>query len=87
MELNNENQVVVRINSDVALPDKNEWINRFEIKSATSNRVYVVAQHKTKRHWGCSCPGWITQRHCKHLRAIGLPANEKAFEPKVITEQ
>ena len=38
------------------LPDNEQWENRFEIRSASSDRLYVVAQHKTKRHWACSCP-------------------------------
>ena len=62
------------------LPDEKEWTNRFEIKSESSNRVYIVSQHKTKRHWGCSCPAWRTRRMCKHLRALQLPAGERPHE-------
>lgn len=62
------------------LPDHKGWINRFEVRSATSNRVYVVAQHETKRHWGCSCPAWRTRRYCKHLSAVRLPAYERPHE-------
>lgn len=58
------------------LPDNDQWTNRFEIKSESSNRVYIIAQHKSKGHWGCSCPGWRTRRKCKHLTALGLPALE-----------
>jgi hypothetical protein len=58
----------------------NQWINRIEIKSETSNRVYVVSQHATKRHWGCSCPAWRTRRRCKHLQSLGLPGGEEPFE-------
>lgn len=54
----------------VALPDNKQWVNRFEILSETSNRIYVVAQRRTTGEWGCSCPGWRAHRHCKHLRAI-----------------
>jgi len=71
------------IDPAVALPDKDQWQNRFEIRSETSNRVYIIAQHKTKKHWGCSCPAWRTRRYCKHLRAIGLPANEVPHEPQI----
>lgn len=59
---------------------ENIWINRIEIKSETSNRVYVVSQHTAKRHWGCSCPGWRAHRQCKHLEQLGLPCGEVPFE-------
>jgi hypothetical protein len=59
--------------ADSVLEDVRDWTNRFEIHSQTSDRVYIVAQHKTKRHWGCSCPGWRRFRNCKHLDALRLP--------------
>src|SRR5262249_31429438 len=58
----------------------NQWINRTEIRSETSNRVYVVSQHAIKRFWGCSCPAWRTRRSCKHLAQLGLPGGEQPFE-------
>ena len=63
-----------------ALPDNDQWTNRFEVRSESSGRVYVVSQNKKKRHWGCSCPGWRTHRKCKHLTAIGLPVHEEPHE-------
>src|SRR5438874_455897 len=60
--------------------NENTWINRTEIRSETSNRVYVVSQHAAKRHWGCSCPGWKAHRRCKHLEQLGLPGGEQPFE-------
>lgn len=57
-----------------------QWINKTEIKSESSNRIYVVSQHATKRHWACSCPAWRTKRACKHLVQLGLPNNEEPFE-------
>ncbi len=65
------------------LPDNNQWQHRFEIRSETSNRVYVVAQNKAKKYWGCSCPGWRTRRNCKHLTAMGLPNHERPHEVKL----
>jgi len=35
------------------LPDNDQWQYRFYVKSETSNRLYVIAQHKRKKHWGC----------------------------------
>lgn len=61
----------------VALPDNGQWTNRFEIRSASSNRVYVVAQNKATKKWGCSCPGYCIHRKCKHLvEGCGLPEHE-----------
>lgn len=73
------------IRPDAKLPPNDQWENRFEIRSESSNRIYIVAQHKTKRHWACSCPGWRTQRKCKHLASMALPAHEKAYEVKVVS--
>ena len=61
----------------VRLPDNEQWVNRFQIRSETSDRVYTVAQNRKKGHWGCSCPSWRTRRTCKHLKALGLPELEK----------
>jgi hypothetical protein len=66
------------------LPDNDQWTNRFEIRSETSNRVYVVSQNIKKRFWACSCPSWRTRRYCKHLEAIGLPVLEKPYEVKLV---
>ena len=58
------------------LPDNKQWTNRFEVHSETSDRVYIIAQHRDKGHWGCSCPAWRTRRKCKHLKSLGLPELE-----------
>lgn len=62
------------------LPDNAQWTNRVEIRSATSDRVYVVSQNINKRHWACSCPGWKSHRNCKHLQNLGLPCFERPYE-------
>ena len=77
---------VLRVDSSVVLPDNNQWRFRFEIKSASSDRVYVIAQNVAKKHWGCSCPGYITRRKCKHLEALGLPTKETPYEVKFVAE-
>jgi hypothetical protein len=76
--------ITLYIPNDVALPDKGEWQYRFNIKSESSNRLYVIAQHKEKKHWGCSCPSWITRRSCKHLKEMGIPTNSIPYEPRII---
>jgi len=55
------------------LPDNDQWTNRFEIRSASSSRLYVVAQNKLGGHWACSCPGWKIHRTCKHIKTIKVP--------------
>jgi hypothetical protein len=72
---------------EVALPDNDQWRFRFTIKSATSNRLYTISQHKKKRFWACSCPGWITNRKCKHLTALGLPNDERPYEVDVVAHR
>jgi hypothetical protein len=62
------------------LPDNDQWENRFEIRSSSSNRKYIIAQHKALRHWGCSCPGWRTHRNCTHLKNLALPCHQQPFE-------
>ena len=74
---------VIYVKPGSKLPDNTQYTNRFEIKSASSNRLYLVAQNKAKRVWSCSCPGWIFHRHCKHLAALALPAG-KSFEARVL---
>lgn len=74
---------VIRPAGAVALPDNDQWINRFKVKSQSSNRIYIIAQHRKKRHWGCSCPGWKRHRNCKHLEAIGLPGHEEPHEARI----
>lgn len=67
--------LVVSIPGAVALPDNVSHTNRMEIRSESSNRLYVVAQSKNSGEWQCSCPGWIMKRPgkprgCKHLKTM-----------------
>jgi hypothetical protein len=71
---------VIRINQALRLPDNAQWTNRFDVRSSSSNRVYTIAQHKSGRYWGCSCPGWRGHRNCHHLKELGLPCYEKPYE-------
>ena len=78
-----KNLPTIFIEQGLILPDNDQWRHRFEIHSESSNRVYTVAQHKTKKHWACSCPGWKAHRKCKHLTAIGVPNNEVPYEARI----
>lgn len=80
------NLPTLRVSQDVCLPDNDQWQFRFEIESESSNRVYTIAQHKHKKHWGCSCPGWKTRRTCKHLIALRLPGNEQPYEVNLVKQ-
>ena len=81
METETKNLPTLYIPGDaLALPDNDKWQFRFEIHSETSNRVYVIAQNRRKKHWACSCMAWKRYRHCKHLSAIGVPNYEKPYE-------
>jgi len=69
-------KISISVRKNEVLPDNKVWRNRFEIRSETSDRVYIVSQNIIKGHMGCSCPGWRRYRNCKHLSALGLPGNE-----------
>jgi len=75
----------IYIRKEVALSDNDQWQNRFEIHSESSDRIYIIAQNKRKKHWACSCPAWRVHRKCKHLSAVGVPNYEKPFEVIVKT--
>jgi hypothetical protein len=75
--------LVIRVPQSALLPDNGQWTNRFEIRSESSDRIYRIAQNKSGRHWGCSCPAWCHRRKCKHLDALKLPAFNKPFEAKI----
>lgn len=63
------------------LPDTAEWVNRFQVPSSSGRDTYTIAQHRARRYWACSCPGWTHRRECKHLRELGLPPFCKPYEP------
>lgn len=79
-----KNLPILRVSTEVKLPSNSQWENRFEIKSESSDRIYVIAQNIKKRHFGCSCPAWRIHRKCKHLTALGLPSYEQPYEVKII---
>lgn len=73
-------RMTLRIPPSAKLPDNAQYTNRFHVKSQSSNSLYVIAQHKTSRWWGCSCPGWIRHKHCKHLKTLALPGHHTPKE-------
>jgi len=77
------NTPTIYIRPETRLPANAQWENRFEIRSESSERVYIVAQNINKRHWGCSCPGYKIHRKCKHLQVLALPCKEQPYEVKI----
>lgn len=65
---NNSLQILAQKGLSI-LPDNDKYTHRVEIKSETSNRLYIIAKNKKTSVWSCSCPGWIIHRKCKHLKA------------------
>ena len=61
--------VANQLGTDI-LPDAKGWKNRIQIRSESSDRLYVVSQRMTDNTWGCSCMGWKSHRNCKHLKAM-----------------
>jgi hypothetical protein len=76
----------IYVRKELSLPDLEQWQFRFNVQSETSDRLYTIAQHKTKKHWGCSCPGWKAHRTCKHLKALNIPGHEKPYEINLVKE-
>jgi hypothetical protein len=76
-------ELILRPKKSMMLPDEGFYINRFYVKSESSDRLYKVSQHKTGRWWACGCRGWIGHKHCKHLEELGLPCYNKPFEAKL----
>lgn len=68
---------------ETLLPDNDRYTNRFEIKSESSNRIYIVAQNKKTGDWSCSCPSWITRRYCKHLTSLTPLLSEVGKKPEM----
>ncbi len=62
------------------LADNQQWTNRFTIHSGSSDREYTIAQHKSNRYWGCSCPGWKRWKRCHHLEEMGIPGDLQPYE-------
>lgn len=72
--------LTLRVPESSKLPDNDQYTNRFHVKSASSNALYVIAQNKSGRWWACSCPGWVRHKACKHLKTLALPCHYVARE-------
>jgi hypothetical protein len=78
------NELVIHVPAgSKVLPDNAAYTNRFEVKSETSDSIYVIAQSKKGRWWSCGCHGFLRWGHCKHLKAVGLPCGRVPFEARL----
>ena len=73
----------IRVDQSLHLPDNDQWTNRFEVPSSSSDNMYTVAQNKSGRWWACSCRGWVSHKHCRHLEAMGVPCNYIPYEAQL----
>jgi len=75
--------LTIYVAPETRLPDNAAYTNRFEVRSETSDNVYIIAQSKSGRWWSCGCRGWIRHKKCKHLAAVQLPAGQRPYEVKL----
>lgn len=54
------------------------WVDQIQVASSSSDKVYTVSRKEGTDLYGCSCQGWITHGHCKHLTRLG---KESAKDP------
>lgn len=67
------NLEILGIPKSLWLPDNGIYVNRFYVKSDSSDNNYIISQNSSTNYtWGCSCPGWKRFRKCKHLKKLGL---------------
>jgi len=89
--LSGDASAIARVAAEIGsslLADNDQWVNRFQIKSSSSSSLYTVAQRRSDKTWGCSCPGWRHYRRCHHLTdVLGRLANVKVFAPSVVEDQ
>ena len=65
------------IPKELWLPDGDRYVNRFYVKSDSSDNNYIVSQDSSINYaWVCSCPGGKRFRKCKHLKKLGLIPTE-----------
>ncbi len=59
--------IVARRFGAIALLDGKGWKNRIQVRSETSDSLYIVAQRMTDNVWKCSCRGHVSHGRCKHV--------------------
>ena len=72
------NNVIISI--EPQQEDNEVWVQRHEIVDAETAAVYLIAQHRKKRHWACSCSDYQKKLRCKHLTSLKLPVGKIPYE-------
>ena len=71
------NAIAIRPYGAISLADNRDWCERFEIRSSSSDRIYIIAKNKKSGQFGCSCPSYRVRRYCKHLlQGCGLSLSQ-----------
>ena len=68
------------------VPDDDRYKNKFQVNSASSNRVYRISWDSAAGAgwWMCSCRGCLVHGECKHLTSIGLrPTRKQIMQNRV----
>lgn len=61
---------VARQHGWIIQPDTDTHINRLDVRSETSTRLYRISQTRRNGIWLCECLGFRNHRRCKHLEAV-----------------
>lgn len=74
-----------------------KWVQRWYVKSHSSDREYTVSLANDDETWGCSCPHWTRnypRPTCKHIREVhellaaeGINAVENVRFDEFFTEE
>lgn len=69
-------------------PDDDRYKNKFQVNSATSNRVYRISYDAAPGAgwYTCSCRGNISHGSCKHLESIGLRPTRKDIMQRRVSD-
>lgn len=78
-------EMTIFVPPNMKLPDTKTHVNRYYVKSSSSDTLHTIAQSRTGRWWSCSCLGWIRHKHCQHLDAPGLPGHYIPCEAQIVS--
>lgn len=82
--------LIIPVPENLNLKEKKmpRWVDRWYVKSHSSDMEYTVSRAEDGYTWGCGCPAWKFQRHklrdgiCKHIREV-----QSAIEGMTVMEE